>query len=193
MTQRIGIIGSGAMGTGIAQVFAMAGNTVTLADENEKAIERAKNYLKSTFHKLEEKQKITKQQAEDFFKAINFTTVLNSETFSDQEIIIEAIVERLDVKQMIFLQLENLLPKSCIFASNTSSLSITSIASACQFPDRVIGIHFFNPAPLMPLVEIIPGIATAKSVIVKSSEIISSLNKTVVLCKDTPEIGRAHV
>ena len=155
---KIGIVGSGAMGSGIAQVAASKNYKTIVFDTNADAIERAKKNLKTTLLKLVEKQKISELNAKEISENITFSNSIND--LKDCNLIIEAIIENLGVKQSVFKELESLVSSTCVLASNTSSLSITSIASACNLPERVIGIHFFNPATLMPLVEIIPGLAT---------------------------------
>lgn len=182
--KKVGIIGSGAMGSGIAQVAATAGHSVAIYDTNKSALEKAKTGLESTLKKLVDKQKISQQKATEISSLITYVDDLKS--FADCELIIEAVVENLEVKQKLFSELENIVSAECILASNTSSLSITSIASACKKTNRVLGIHFFNPAPLMPLVEIIPGISTDKNVVETSRKLIDSWGKTTVLAKDTP-------
>ena len=181
---KVGVIGSGAMGSGIAQVAATAGHAVVIYDTNKSALEKAKSGLDSTLKKLIEKQKISEQKATEISSLIAYADDLKS--FSDCGLIIEAVVENLDVKQKLFSELESIVSDNCVLASNTSSLSITSIASACKKTNRVVGIHFFNPAPLMPLVEIIPGISTDKSMIEISRKLIDSWEKVTVLAKDTP-------
>lgn len=180
----IGIIGSGAMGSGIAQVAATAGHKVVLYDFNPEAIDRAKNNLQSTLKMLVEKQKITSERSQEIFSNLSYTTEI--EKVAGCKLIIEAIVERLDVKKTLFENLDTIVSKDCILASNTSSLSITSIAAACKHNERVVGIHFFNPAPLMPLVEVIPGIATASVIPDVCKELLKSWGKMPVICKDTP-------
>lgn len=180
----IGIIGSGAMGSGIAQVAASAGHTVIVFDNDINALDKAKNSLSVTLKKLVEKQKLTEQTAKEIIERTQFVNELKQ--FKNCSLVIEAIVEILDVKQKLFSQLEAVVSDDCILATNTSSLSIASIASACQKPERVIGIHFFNPAPVMPLVEIIPGILTRNDVTDISKKIIDSWGKVTVLVKDTP-------
>jgi 3-hydroxybutyryl-CoA dehydrogenase len=180
----VGIIGSGAMGAGIAQVAATAGHSVCVFDTNIEALNKAKNNLEISLKKLIEKQKITAETAETIIKNTAFTTDLGQ--FKNCELIIEAVVENLEVKQQLFSQLESIVSADCILASNTSSLSIASIASACKKPERVIGIHFFNPATLMPLVEIIPAITTSNQITESSKKIIDRWGKTTVLVKDTP-------
>lgn len=181
---QIGIIGSGAMGAGIAQVVATAGHNVIVYDNNDVALSKAKANLDSTLKKLVEKQKLTDEKAKSILVNTQFANDLNQ--FKSCGLIIEAIIENIDVKQKLFSDLEAIVSADCILATNTSSLSIASIASACKKAERVIGIHFFNPAPLMPLVEIIPGILTDNAVTENSKKIIYSWGKVTVLTKDTP-------
>ena len=181
---QIGIIGSGAMGAGIAQVAATAGHSVIVYDNNQAALEKAKPNLDSTLKKLLEKQKLTEEKAKSILANTQFVNDLNQ--FTNCGLIIEAIIENIDVKQKLFSDLEAIVSSDCILASNTSSLSIASIASACKKAECVIGIHFFNPAPLMPLVEIIPGILTDDTVIKECRALIDSWGKITVLTKDTP-------
>ncbi|HXD94362.1 MAG TPA: 3-hydroxyacyl-CoA dehydrogenase NAD-binding domain-containing protein [Bacteroidia bacterium] len=180
----IGIVGSGAMGSGIAQVAAMAGHKVLLYDNNAPSLQKAKQNLASTLAKLVEKQKITQQKSDEVTAHISF--IENIEGLKSCNLVIEAIVENLDIKKQVFSQLEKITEGKCILATNTSSLSVTSIAATCQNPAQVLGIHFFNPAPLMPLVEIIPGIATNNSITQTCKKLIESWGKLPVLCKDTP-------
>jgi 3-hydroxybutyryl-CoA dehydrogenase len=180
----VGIIGSGAMGSGIAQVAATAGHTVFVFDTKEEALAKAKTNLTSALSKLVEKQKMSEEQSKAIQSKVIFVT--DKASFKDCALVIEAIVENPEVKKMVFSELETIVSPTCVLASNTSSLSITSIASACKKPERVIGIHFFNPAPLMPLVEIIPGIATDASLGRICKELIAGWGKVPVLCKDTP-------
>ncbi len=181
---QIGIIGSGAMGSGIAQVAAMAGHKVKVYDKNEAVLKKAEANLKATLAKLVEKQKIDEDKANSIIVNTHYTPSLND--FKDCGLVIEAIVEILEVKQKVFAEIETIVNENCILASNTSSLSIASIASACKKQERVIGIHFFNPAPLMPLVEIIPSITTSDEVLNQSKKLIDSWGKTTVITKDTP-------
>ena len=183
-TTLIGIVGCGAMGSGIAQVAATAGHQVLVYDTNKAALEKAATALKLTLQKLIEKQKLSLENAEGILANIKFVEVLDA--FVECELVIEAIVENLEVKKSVFLALEKMVDKQCVLATNTSSLSITSIAAACTKPARVIGIHFFNPAAIMPLVEIIPGMATAPEIVSLSKSLIDSWGKTTVLVKDTP-------
>ncbi|WDF47766.1 3-hydroxyacyl-CoA dehydrogenase NAD-binding domain-containing protein [Chryseobacterium sp. KACC 21268] len=181
---KIGIVGSGAMGTGIAQVLATTGNQVLLYDSNPTAIEKSGKNLEAQFQKLAEKGKMTFEEAETYFDNIRLSDKLSE--LKDSELIIEAIVEDLEIKKDLFKKLESLVSEDCILATNTSSLSIASIASACQKSERMIGIHFFNPAPLMALVEIIPAVQTDKELISKVKSLVESWKKLPVIAKDTP-------
>jgi 3-hydroxybutyryl-CoA dehydrogenase len=180
----IGIIGSGAMGAGIAQVAASAGHQTFLFDLNPDALIRAEKQLNTVLDKAVEKQKINVAQKASILSNIRFIGSLSD--LASCNLVIEAVVENLEVKRSIFKELESLLAPGTIMASNTSSLSITSIASACKNPETVIGIHFFNPAYLMPLVEIIPGIATSETVAISCKTLIDAWGKTTVIAKDTP-------
>ncbi len=178
----VGVIGSGAMGAGIAQVAAMAGHSVVLYDNNATALDKAKGSLGATLAKLEEKGKI--KSAQELLGRFSFTASL--EGFAPCGLVIEAIVEKLEIKKAVFADVEKVVSDTCILASNTSSLSITSIAAACKNPARVMGLHFFNPAPLMALVEVIPAIQTDASLIPTAKELMIKWGKTPVIAKDTP-------
>ena len=180
----IGIVGSGAMGSGIAQVAATAGHEVIVYDNNETARSKAEATLKSSLQKLVEKQKISAQVKDSVLRNIQFTGKI--EKLKNSDLVIEAIIEDATIKRSVFSELEKITGPHCVLASNTSSLSITSIASACKDPSRVIGIHFFNPATLMPLVEIIPGLATDEKITADCRSLIDNWGKTTVLAKDTP-------
>lgn len=180
----IGVVGSGAMGSGIAQVAATAGHKVFVYDNNETSLNKAESALKSSLQKLVEKQKISAEQEKSILSNIAFIKAINQ--LSDCDLIVEAIVESIDIKKKLFHELEKVVKPGSVLASNTSSLSITSIAAACEKPQNVIGIHFFNPATLMPLVEIIPGIATNEEVTESCKNLIDSWKKTTVITKDTP-------
>ncbi len=181
---KIGIIGSGSMGTGIAQVAATAGHEVLIYDNNPATLGRAKDGLLATLNKLADKGKLDDRTAKAIFGRIYF--VENMLDFTDCGLIIEAIVEDLGVKKSVFSQLEDVVGGSCILATNTSSLSVAAIASACRQPERVLGIHFFNPAPLMKLVEIIPAVQTDAERVKQARLLVESWGKLVVLAKDTP-------
>ncbi len=180
----IGVIGSGAMGSGIAQVAATAGHKVFIYDNNEAALKKAGLALETSIAKLIEKQKLNVEASKSIVANTVFVNSLDQ--LASCDLVIEAVVENLEVKKSIFSQLEKVLSPEALLASNTSSLSITSIAAACQKPERVLGIHFFNPATLMQLVEIIPGVATKTEHITKVKEMITTWGKTTVVAKDTP-------
>ncbi len=180
----VGIIGSGAMGSGIAQVAAENGCKVYVNDNKAEALEKASNKLTSLMEKLVSKGKRTPEQAKEIIQNIHFTESVDD--LEPCDIVIEAIVEKLEVKKEVFSWLEKIVSDKCILASNTSSLSISAIASACKHPERVIGIHFFNPAPLMPLVEIIPALQSNENTITTSKNLIDSWGKVTVMAKDTP-------
>jgi len=180
----VAIIGSGTMGSGIAQVAATSGCVVKLFDLNQDALTKSKNALEITLSKLVEKEKIDATEKSRIQNNISYVNTLKD--LSDSDLVIEAIVENLEVKRKVFSELETLVSENTILASNTSSLSIASIAASCQKPERVIGIHFFNPAPLMQLVEVIPAVQTSEEVLQKSVQIISDWKKVVAVAKDTP-------
>ena len=180
----IGVIGSGAMGSGIAQVAAGAGYQTIVYDSSPSALEKAKSNLSSVLARLAEKKKISLDESKNIFSHIKFSNTVSD--FIPCSLVIEAIVENIEVKQKVFSDLEKIVSEACVIASNTSSLSITSIASACAKPERIIGIHFFNPAPLMPLVEIIPGISTSQKHPQEIKLLIASWGKLPVIAKDTP-------
>ncbi len=172
------------MGSGIAQVAATAGCTVLIYDSNEAAREKSRLALKSALFRAVEKQKMSGAEADAVFNRISYISDLAE--LKTCALVIEAIIENLEAKQKVFAELETVVSSDCIMASNTSSLSITSIASACKKQERVIGLHFFNPAPVMPLVEIIPGLATDYKMTLDAKEIIENWKKVCVLAKDTP-------
>lgn len=184
MIKKIGIIGSGTMGSGIAQVAATSGCKVKLYDTNQAVLDKAKAALEKILLRLVEKQKIDSTEKSRIQNNISYVNKLND--LSDTDLTIEAIVENLDIKKKVFSELEMYVSDDCIIASNTSSLSIASIAASLKKPERCIGIHFFNPAPLMQLVEVIPAIQTSKKVLEKSIKIISEWEKVVAVAKDTP-------
>lgn len=184
MSKKIGVIGAGTMGSGIAQVAAQCGHSVFLMDANVEQLDRAKTGVSKSLEKLVEKGKFTSEQRTNIESNIHYVAQL--EGLSSCDLIIEAIVEKMEVKHSVFSALEKIVSADCILASNTSSLSIASIGSSLTKADRVIGIHFFNPATIMPLVEIIPAVQTNLQTLETSVELIKSWGKTVVVCQDTP-------
>lgn len=172
------------MGSGIAQVAATAGSQVTVYDLEEKTLEQSKQKLEQVLARLIEKERIDETKKNEIISNIQYASDL--ESISDSDLIIEAIVENIEIKKKVFEAIEKLVSDTCIIASNTSSLSITSLAACVEKAERFIGIHFFNPAPLMRLVEIIPAIQTNQNVLEKTRETIDAWGKTSVLVKDTP-------
>jgi 3-hydroxybutyryl-CoA dehydrogenase len=181
---RITVIGAGTMGSGIAQVAATAGETVCIYDTQGAALKKAESAIKNNLSRTVEKGRMSAAEAEGILNRIIYTSTLQDAEHSD--CVIEAIVENLDVKKSLFAQLEALVSDECILASNTSSLSIASIASACSKPGRVIGIHFFNPAPLMKLVEVIPAIQSHPQTLEWAISLMHKWGKTPAQVKDTP-------
>ena len=181
---KVSVIGAGTMGIGIAQIAATKGHEVCLYDSFDGAIESAENKLTKILNRLVEKEKISDKKKDTILAKINFTR--NIKEVNGSGLVIEAIIENLEIKQKLFNEIESIVDEDCIISSNTSSLSIASIASACKKAERVIGIHFFNPAPLMPLVEIIPAVQTTKATLEKVRSIIDSWGKSTVIAKDTP-------
>ncbi|WP_417865955.1 3-hydroxyacyl-CoA dehydrogenase NAD-binding domain-containing protein [Xanthomarina gelatinilytica] len=180
----IGIIGGGTMGSGIAQVAATSGCKVKLFDTNQAALDKARVALEKILARLVEKGRIVTSEKDRIQANISYVETLKD--LSDSNLTIEAIVENLEIKKNLFSELESYVSDACIIASNTSSLSIASIASSLQKPERCIGIHFFNPAPLMKLVEVVPAIQTSQEVLEISVKIIKDWKKTVAVAKDTP-------
>ena len=181
---KISILGAGSMGSGIAQVASQSGHEVVLCDTNQEQLDKAKAKLAKIMARLVEKGKLNDEEASGIQNKISYSTSMND--FAGSGLVIEAIIENLEIKQKVFKTIEEIVGDDCILASNTSSLSIASIAASCEKAERVIGIHFFNPAPLMPLVEIIPAVQTSETVTKKSRELIDSWKKVTVLAKDTP-------
>lgn len=180
----VGIIGSGTMGIGIAQVAATSGCDVFLFDANSAQTEKALQNLQKTLDQLVGKQKISLEKSRVIFSRIKCCTELSD--FIDCDLVIEAIIENKEIKTKVFQNLEGIVSDQCIISSNTSSISITSLSSELKNPERFIGIHFFNPAPLMPLVEIIPGLLTEKKLARKIYSLMESWGKIPVIAKDVP-------
>ena len=181
---KVSVIGAGTMGVGIAQIAATNGYEVCLFDAFDGAIENAQQQLTNILNRLVEKEKIIEAKKIEILARINFSKDLKD--IKGSGLVIEAIIEDLKIKQKLFSDIEKLVDENCIIASNTSSLSIASIGSACKKAERVIGIHFFNPAPLMPLVEIIPAVQTSEETLKIAKAMIDSWGKVTVVVKDTP-------
>lgn len=183
-TYKVGVIGAGTMGIGIAQLAAQSGHEVIVYDEQESAMQSAQNKLQDTCNKLVEKSKLSAQDAVALMGRIYF--VNSMQAFESCQLIIEAIIENLLIKKNLYSKLESVISSECILASNTSSLSISALAAACHNPSRFIGLHFFNPVPLMPLVEIIPALQTDRVHVDTLKELMQSWAKWPVIAKDTP-------
>jgi len=180
------VIGAGIMGFGIAQLGATHGYNVTLVDVNEEILKKAKSKIESNLNRFfVVKNKISQQEADNILGRISLT-VNKKEAVKDVQIVIEAVFEEMTLKQQIFSELDELCDRKVILASNTSSLSITDIASKSKYQERIVGIHFFNPAPVMKLIELIKGKNTSDEILKKSKQFSESLNKTVVTVIDSP-------
>ena len=185
----VGVLGAGAMGSGIAQVAARAGHRVMLVDTSESQLMKAVADFGKALKRDVEKGRLTREAADDIGARVRTAARAGgapADVLADCGIVVEAIVERLDVKHAAFAALERAVSPDCVLATNTSSLSVSSIAAACERPERVLGVHFFNPAPLMPLVEIVPGVATGRDVLRDVRALVDGWGKTTVLAADTP-------
>ena len=174
--RKIGVVGAGQMGSGIAQVFAAAGYQVALCDQSEAALEKGLNAIKTGLDRLVRKEKIDTQRADAILQKINVVTQL--ESLSDCDLVIEAIIEDTAIKSDLFRQLDQICKPEALLASNTSSISITLLASATQRPEQVIGMHFMNPVPVMNLVEVIRAAQTSDSTHTAIMALTNSIGKT---------------
>jgi len=182
--KHVALVGTGAMGQGIAQLCAQAGSIVYLFDTQEGAAHRARTRLESQWLKLVEKNKITQESALSYLSRLEVVDSLQA--LSKCDLVIEAILEQLPLKQALFKSLEDICAPSCRFASNTSSLSVTSIASGMKEPSRLAGFHFFNPVPLMRVIEVVKGLKTDPSLTQALLQYGSELGHTTILTQDTP-------
>ncbi len=180
----VGIIGAGTMGAGIAQIASTNGHEVYLYDAYAEQLPKAKAGLEKILNRQVEKGRMSQEEVDGILSRIHFVEDITE--YGKCGFVIEAIVENIDIKKDAFQRLEGIVSKDCILASNTSSLSIASISSALKKPERFLGVHFFNPAPLMKLVEIIPSVATDSDLAQSTKEFISGWGKITVLAKDTP-------
>lgn len=181
---KIGVIGAGQMGHGIALVAAIAGIDVKLVDDRDSGLQKGISSIQADLNKMEQKGKISAPQKNDVLKRI--TGTLKFSDLSDVDLTIEAVPEKEDLKLRIFHELDSICPPQTILATNTSSISITRIASATKRPDKVIGMHFMNPAPVMELVEVIRGLATSNETTQTIMDLAKKFGKTPVLSKDYP-------
>jgi 3-hydroxybutyryl-CoA dehydrogenase len=184
----VGVIGAGAMGGGIAQVAAAAGHRVVLGDSQTGAVDRARAGIRRAFARDVEKGRLDQGSADAALARLvdSGDPAAGHQAFAGCGIVIEAVLEDLAVKQALFAGLESVVADDCILATNTSSLSVAAIGGRCTRPERVVGVHFFNPAPLMPLVEIVPSLATGRGTAERARSLVDSWNKTTVVTTDTP-------
>ena len=180
----VGVVGAGTMGSGIAQIAATFGHDVYLFDAYPEQLTKSEEGLVRILNRQVEKERMTQLEVDEILSRIHFTEHLNA--FETCGIVFEAITEDLDAKKDQFSRLEAIVPRDCVLATNTSSLSIASISAALDRPDRFLGVHFFNPAPLMKLVEIIPGISTESKCTENVKDFIDGWKKTTVIASDTP-------
>lgn len=183
-TNKVGVVGAGAMGAGIAQIASQAGHQVILYDLSQSTLDESASKLAKIMSRLVEKKRITIEESHEIQGRIVRSTQID--LFEGCDLVVEAVVENLDVKHSVFKQIENIVSSDCIVASNTSSLSITSLAAGCNHPERVVGLHFFNPAPLMPLVEIVPAIQTSEDTPLHLVSLMKNWGKSPVIAKDSP-------
>lgn len=184
MSEVIGVIGAGTMGNGIAQVAARAGYSVVMRDIKEEFLERGLATIEKSLQRDVDKQRLATEEKDLIRSRIRTTTTL--ESLQAASIIIEAVTENLGIKTEIFKALDQITPPEVVLASNTSSISITKLGAATMRPDKVIGMHFMNPVPVMKLVEVIRGIATSDQTYERVRELTEKLGKTALDCEDSP-------
>ncbi len=180
----LGVVGAGTMGNGIAQVFATYGHDVVLSDLDEEILQKAHGAIEKSLSRFVKKERLTADEAAAILGRISTSTALGS--LADAELVVEAVVERHEVKDRLFRELEEVVQPDGILASNTSSIWITQIASATKRPDKVIGMHFMNPVPLMKLVEVIRGHDTSDETTERVLELARSMDKVPVEVNDSP-------
>jgi 3-hydroxybutyryl-CoA dehydrogenase len=182
--ETIGVLGAGTMGAGIAQVAAQAGFTTLLYDISQEFVDTGLGRIRGFLQGSRQRGKISAEQEKQILDRLRGTTQL--EAFAESSLVIEAIPERLDLKRDVFKQLDSICPPGTLLATNTSSFSVTAIAANTQRPERVLGLHFFNPPPLMALVEVVQGDRTAVDAIDKATQLMRQMGKTPARAKDTP-------
>ena len=184
MNELIGVVGAGTMGNGIAQVSARAGYNVVLRDVSDEFLERGMTAIDRSLQRDVDKERLTKQEKQSIIERINTTTDLAQ--LGDVSFVVEAITEDQSIKSKLFNELDRITPASTILASNTSSISITKLGAATSRPDKVIGMHFMKPVPVMKLVEVIRGLATSDETYEKVRTLSEKLGKTALDCQDSP-------
>jgi len=183
--KKIGVIGAGLMGAGIAQVAAQSGHEVNLMDVETRFLEKGLSTIEKNLQRMAEKGKMTAGDAETIRSRIKVSLSL-ADTAKDVDVVIEAVIENMELKKAMYKELDGAAKSSTIFASNTSALSITELASATSRPDRFIGMHFFNPVPVMKLVEVIRGIATADQTVAVIKSLAEKMGKTGIEVLEAP-------
>jgi len=181
---KVGVVGCGLMGSGIAEVCARAGYEVIVREVNDKLLQKGLGHIKNSLAKAVARGKATQNQADQALARVR--GALNLKNFADCDLVVEAAIENIAVKKEIFAELDRILPPHAILASNTSSLCLTEMASVTQRGDKVLGIHFFNPVPVMPLIEFVRTILTSDETMELAHQFGASLGKTMVTAKDTP-------
>ena len=182
--QKIGVLGAGTMGAGIAQAFAMAGKDVVLRDISEALVDKGIAGIQANLDRVVSRNQLAAEEADAAKHRL--TGAVDIAAFADCDLIVEAIVEVMEVKKTVFAELDEAVQPEAILVSNTSSLSITEIASATNRPDKVLGMHFFNPAPVMKLVEVIRGIATSQETVDRVLEVTRDIDKQPVEVAEAP-------
>ncbi len=182
--KRVGVVGCGSMGAGIAQLCAQSGYQVVVSEINDELLKRGIGSIDKVLAKSVEKGKLSQPDKDATLARIKGTT--STKDFSDCDLVIEAAIENMDLKKKIFSELDGICPKHAILATNTSCLSIIDMAVVTKRPDKVVGLHFFNPAPVMKLLEIVKTIATSDAVVELSQKFGQSLGKTTVIAQDAP-------
>lgn len=182
--KKIGVLGCGLMGSGIAQISALNGYDTVVVEINDEVLKKGLASIQDWVEKGKKRGKVTDEQAANLAKNLKSSTDMNA--FKDCDLVVEAVTENTDLKKKVFKQLSDVTRPDCILATNTSSISVTEIATVVKNPERVVGMHFFNPVPIMKLVEVIRGLATTDAVMNAAREFGLSVGKEPITCPDTP-------
>jgi len=182
--KKVGVVGCGLMGSGITEVCARSGYEVVVREVNDELLQKGLERIRASMSKGVSRGKLTQEEMDAALARIKGTTSM--EDFADCDIVIEAVIENLDVKKQVFAELDRITPPYAILASNTSSLCITEMAAVTKRPDKVLGLHFFNPVPVMPLLEMVRTILTSDETMETARKFGESLGKTIVVAKDAP-------
>lgn len=184
MIKKVGVVGAGTMGAGIAQVTAEAGYEVILIDLEDKFVNRGMENILKNWSKAIKKGTRTSEEVDQI--KVRLTGTTNYDNLNDCQLVIEAVVEKMSIKKELFAKLDGICPVETVFASNTSALSITELAAATKRPNQVIGVHFFNPVPVMKLVELVPGAETSAETVTAMKEYCSAIGKEAIVVKESP-------